>query len=239
MTGLVTDHCGRKAPEAFSRRGRLDRSGFSLPELLIVLAILVAMTAFALPAMRGPLDKGRLRSSATSVRAALGRTRSTAIRRGQDVSFHYELNGNHWRIELNGASFHQSADTENGAALVETPANSRDLITSQRSVIQEGELPQGCTFVEQSDSEFVTLDHETDVTEPGATSGDSPFSLNWARPIRFRPNGRSEDAEIFIRGSREFAVRLDLRGLTGGVSYSAPFRMPSDDALDAGGEVVD
>ena len=64
-----------------------DRSGYTLIELLIALGILVAMAGLSLPAVRRSLDKGRLRSGAREVQAALAKTRSLAIRAGERHAF--------------------------------------------------------------------------------------------------------------------------------------------------------
>ena len=62
----------------------LHRRGFSLVELLIVMAVLAGVAALTVPAMRGPLDKSRLTGSAKQLQAALakdGRWRFERARR--------------------------------------------------------------------------------------------------------------------------------------------------------------
>lgn len=85
----------------WARRGvaRKHRSGFTLPELLITMAVLAAVAAMTLPAMRGPLDKSRLRSAARDVQAALARARASAIRDGREVQFVYQSGGTTFRLE--------------------------------------------------------------------------------------------------------------------------------------------
>ncbi len=76
-----------------------ERCGYTLLELLIALGILAAIAGLTLPALRGPLDKSRLRYSAREVQSALAKTRALAIRAGEAHSFRYEIGGRNFRIE--------------------------------------------------------------------------------------------------------------------------------------------
>ncbi|MBZ5520821.1 MAG: prepilin-type N-terminal cleavage/methylation domain-containing protein [Acidobacteriia bacterium] len=67
---------------AWSSKNRRDPRGFSLLELLIVLAISMIVAAIAVPAIQSSVQIYRLRSAAASVKGAIQGTRYRAISSG-------------------------------------------------------------------------------------------------------------------------------------------------------------
>ncbi|MEQ9408393.1 MAG: prepilin-type N-terminal cleavage/methylation domain-containing protein [Fuerstiella sp.] len=210
-----------------------QRSGFTLIEMLIVLAVLAAMAAFTLPAMRGPLDKSRLRAAGQQVQAALGRARSLSIRQGVPVEFRYELQGQRWKIERTAASPEQRGmgrepGTTTRSGLSAQPDSAFGVAGANSSVVtvlREGLLPDGLVFDATDSSttaDAVAFTNSFDERLPDSSS------ISWSPPITFRPNGRSQDAAVTIRGARDFVVTVNIRGLTSAVRYSAPFRHSID-----------
>ena len=206
-----------------------DRSGYTLIELLIALGILVAMTGLSLPAVRRSLDKGRLRSGAREVQAALAKTRSLAIRAGERHAFRYEIGGRAFRIETDpfnpypsggiGEEFIGTADVSGQAEfdrLIETPLERNPV-----RVLRRGQLPAGVVFAESTQS--VVVPDGSDMEFQTAGTADVAFT-RWSRRHLFRPDGRSVSATIRIQGSRDFDIEVTLRGLTGMAAYGAPQR---------------
>lgn len=211
------------------QRWNKQRCGFTLIEMLIVLAVLAAMAAFTLPAMRGPLDKSRLRSAGQQIQAALSKARSLSIRAGIPVEFRYELHGQHWKIERTAASPIQrgmgnESATATGSGLTAKPeleSVSVNATSYASRVLREGMLTDGLLFdsaVSNTATDFAASTDSFDEPPPDS------FSASWSTPITFRPNGRSQDAELIVRGARDFVVTVTVRGLTSAVRYSAPFR---------------
>ena len=204
------------------------RGGFSLVELLIVMAVLAAVAGLVLPSMRGPLDKSRITGAAKELQASLAKSRSLAIKESSQVVFRYEISGDRYMIERasgpvnamitvledpSGTTTTPSGLTSESA---EVSAQSVD-VTGESSLIsqilREGRLPVGVTFAEPVASAFIT-------SEPSAVS-----LRRWSDPIRFEPSGRTQDATIRVAGQRDFVVDVTLRGLTAMTSYSAPMRI--------------
>lgn len=214
-----------------------ERCGYTLLELLIALGILAAIAGLTLPALRGPLDKSRLRYSAREVQSALAKTRALAIRAGEAHSFRYEIGGRNFRIETTAV-----ADVPSTAgSLLETafvpddvtygPGAARPLEPVLRTV-RTGQLPDGVVFAVPAPRDTVTeagsantlaIEQPADAVMAETGLSDA-FVSRWSEPVRFSPNGRAADATIRIQGSRDFHIAVSLRGLTGIASYSMPQR---------------
>jgi len=253
MTRLVSS-------DSLSRRKRI--LGYTLLELLIVLAILAALAAMTLPAIRGPLDKSRLRGASRQVQSALAKARFFSIRKGVQVEFRYQVNGSRWLIqtvpslaaslqearsqsEINatpsGLSSEESLPAENLAeGELELSDSGFDSLSNSSQILRKGTLPETIRFADSSQDEAGSLPESRDssLRSPFQTQVDDTLQqtdgleLNeagerivWADPIRFLPNGRTEEAMLKLSGPRNFFVDLKIRGLTGAVSYSAPYRV--------------
>ncbi len=228
-------------------------SGYTLLEMLIVLAILAALAAMTLPAMRGPLDKSRLRGAARQVQTALSKARFLAIRQGKVVEFRYQLNGNSWVIQttpsLSAGSQNELSErdvnTTPSGLRVDSPVDDSELFENsleetgiesnqqQAVLLRQGELPATISFVEfleedesESGEDFILFQAEETVTDSNEIElNQEGEQVVWSEPLLFLPNGRTEDATIRISGPRDFFVDVTIRGLTGAISYTAPFRI--------------
>ena len=67
----------------FCRSGRLP--GFTLIEMLVAIALMGILLAFALPSFNSLIDKHRVEAMASSLMASVSHARSEAARRGQTV----------------------------------------------------------------------------------------------------------------------------------------------------------
>ncbi len=71
-------------PAQFKARAKDAQDGFTLIEVLAVLAILAAATFLAMPVTRGAVSVQALRSAASDVAAAARMTRAAALRSGSE-----------------------------------------------------------------------------------------------------------------------------------------------------------
>lgn len=75
------------------------RGGFSLFELLLVLAIMGMLAALVLPALPGALESARFRGSAGEVRAALTLARTLAVSEARNRSVTFDLDRGEYGID--------------------------------------------------------------------------------------------------------------------------------------------
>ena len=109
----------RNVPAARSWRAR---RALSLLEMMLVLAVLVAVAALVLPSLQGPLDDQRLLKSADLIRAQWTKARVTAMKNGRLYVFRYVTASNEysvepWSGEIDSVEASLTEGTENTAAL--------------------------------------------------------------------------------------------------------------------------
>jgi prepilin-type N-terminal cleavage/methylation domain-containing protein len=164
------------------------RRGFTLFELLLVLAVLVILAGLAWPAFKTPFENQRLLKAGDLLRAAFGRARIQAMDRGVVQMFRYEpATGRYQAMDWSG--FDSTGGTADPGMIAEAAEA----------------LPEGIHFVAAT----VSAD-----TRSQAAGGD-PTALASAPPIWFYPDGTASDAEVVLANDAGRAVTVQLRGLTG------------------------
>jgi len=216
---------------------RSDLHGFTLLEMLIVLAILSAMATMAWPALRKELDKRQLRSAAKQVQRELASARNRAVKTGQVLEFRYQLNRGQFRIDaitlprMEGvADLTDATEGDRGPGRFDDP--------SDGSAQLEGRLPEGTFFlsVDPDRSDVGPLDEPVDRAVRGKAPGQEPAfapsvddfpagptqdplrardDRTWSPPILFFPNGQTSPARIRVGNQRGVTVAITLRALTG------------------------
>lgn len=118
---MVSARSGRAAQRAAQRAG-----GFTMPELLAVVAIMAILAAVATPSITDLVNSQRLRSSSAELHSALLRARSEAVKRNMDVTLSPVTAGS-WQSGWSIANPNSGGNLEEHAALrdmtVTGPAN--------------------------------------------------------------------------------------------------------------------
>lgn len=222
--------------------------GYSLAELLIVMAILAGLAGMILPSVRGPLDKARIRRAGAVTQESLAKARSLAIRNGRAVEFQWEPGGRRFQIvevvaataaavtvisDAAGASADITAETP--LVELETAADAELLPGDQQisGLLRAGLLPDGTQFAGTGDSEATVA-----AEEPAAVDTAVDAAVAW-RSVRFSPSGRASASEVIqIGGSRDFVVDVSVRSLTAMAVVSDPYRPLQTPVIDAGADAA-
>ena len=215
------------------------RNGYTLVEILIVVAIVSAVAALAIPALRGPLEKTRLRSAARTVQTAIGKARNAAIRTGRTHTIEYEPGTGRFRLDRSPEP--SMPEFETGGVASAIPDSVDELLeptSTAESTALQFELPEGVYFARtlpQPNTSFGNgLETEADFLQPDSASttetdllADGIETRKWSAPVALYPNGRSDDVVIRIATEASF-VDVTVRGLTGVASFSQPRRWPAN-----------
>ena len=165
--------------------------GYTLLEMLLVLAIMVLLGAIVLPAISQPLGKSELRDAAKQVRTQLARARLEAIESGHVYQFRFQPGRRTFEVAVK-SSF--GVDDES------------DPQRSDNDQPLRGELPSGVCFHDQQAAKR---------PEDSGVDFEGTGSANWSEPILFYPNGRTTSARIWLASGRDYYLDVMLRGVTG------------------------
>ena len=196
-----------------------SRSGITLLEVLLVMALLVAIASMAAPALQGTLDGHRLRNAADTVRVAWTKARVEAMETGRTYLFRYQPSGNLYVVEplYTQDDYLESAEvTRNGVAVnASSPLASTSADQPTVPVGETDTLAEGIVFTGSE----ATVDLRAALLTGEETTGGS-LDNQWSAPIFFYPDGTTSTARLALANQRECYVLLTMRGLTGIVAVS-------------------
>ena len=175
----------------------MSRAGFTLLEVLLVVAIVAMLFALAFTGWDMELDQAAMTAAADDMRAALARTRLEAIQSGRACRLVCSANGRY------------------SAGPMATPAARGELEPDQsaesRPWTLTGQLPTGVRI------QKVQLTGESAPAQPdegGEPLGPDVDSPGFP-PIVFQPDGTASSALIRLTGAGGRSVEIKLRGLIG------------------------
>lgn len=174
----------------------VHRSGFTLMEIILALAILVMVTAAAAPYMIRMFDGSRLENSAEIVQAEMNRARVRAVRTGQEWAFYF-YPGTPYYTVVPYSPF--------------TPMPNMNVVDSQtQTQYGNGVLPSGVTFATgQAEIDERAMDTVEVVGQGNGSNGGTM--------VLFYPDGTAQNAVVYLRHERGWIAKLQVRGLTGSV----------------------
>ncbi|MBS0260607.1 MAG: prepilin-type N-terminal cleavage/methylation domain-containing protein [Planctomycetes bacterium] len=188
---------------AGSRRGAADRRpGFTLFEIVIVLAVIVVAIGITYPAISAIQSEYQMRQSGMLVQAKLAAARVHAIETGYDYQFCFEPGGHRFLVvpyDLGALTAEQSSGGK-----VSYKAGGK-LVTDKAHFV----APTAAGGHQVAPELMNGLRNAADYT-----------GVSWALPIIFHPDGSASAAEIQIEDNKSRRLTVSVRPLTGAVTVS-------------------
>jgi len=161
---------------------RRRSGGYTLLEMTIVLAIIVAVAALAMPALRGPLGKAELRDAARQIRVAMARARLDAIESGTIRQFRFQPGTGIYEIgpklDANGQEPLEMADQSIGGQISFGDSNVGQFATTSF----ETTAPDVDSSIDGVSGD---TPYGTDAYENGSTGPDAPVVDNLPAGVSF------------------------------------------------------
>lgn len=177
-----------------------SRAGLTLLEMLLVLGILMMVVGFSLPAIQDAYHIREIENAGEFVRQKLSEGRARAIDTGLVYQFRYEPGKSRFVMVPDPADIAESADGSKYYRF------SGEIITTMEFRKELDEAGPG----EQLDPEWFE-----GLPDAGELAGAS-----WSEPVEFSFEGTAKDSFVYILDEKKRSVRVDIRGLTGGVNVS-------------------
>ena len=200
------------------------RSALTLFELLLVLAILVAMAGIVIPTFDSMISSRRLGQSVEKLRNEIMSGRVTAMRTGQAQVIRMTLQGKDYSITpwLGGS---EAQDASAGATvmqsgqIVQTQATTGGGAKSTSELANSTlQLSEGVSFsivetlVDSRNALAIQQAGGTVPTSGGSSQGDG---AGLSSPLLLYPDGTCTTAQIVLIDDRGRRMAIQLRGVTG------------------------
>lgn len=141
------------------RMARVAGRGFSLVELMVVIAIVAILAAIAAPSFQSMLQNNRASSAASALRVALSLSRSEAVKRGSDARVTVAANSTAGQWSNGWTVFADSTGTANNgvAPTADSASITRIEVTSARSDVSYGQTGNMNYFSYNGQGRVVTV----------------------------------------------------------------------------------
>lgn len=196
-----------------------SQAGFTLLELLLVLTLIVAVSAIAVPRLGEVLERQRLNGSANELRLKWDRARLEAMRTGQAQVFQCQLETGDFTIkplvlQSDSANVGAGANVMLGSGqIAETQANGFLGAADVAADSETQKLEDDITFLACSvagDMRAYSIAQESQSSGLGEVNTQTVV-----QQVIFYPDGSTSTAEVQLKNQRGDVRAIQMRGLTG------------------------
>jgi len=174
------------------------RRGWTLFELMVVMALIVIVGAVAAPSLSGSYANYRLKSAADGISTAFAKARSSAMKQGCAYRVSILPNTGNYRICPDNPNTTTTTNTQPG----EPP-------------VIDDHLPPGVQI-------SLANTHASDRTDPNATLGSTVGTSDagqYVVAVVFQPDGTARtDVQLVLSMQGASPLAVNLRGMTGSVT---------------------
>jgi Tfp pilus assembly protein FimT len=165
-----------------------DRGGFTLFEVLLVMAIIIIMMSVAIPTIQSWYGDSRVKGAADDIRGAWAEARAHAIDEGVNYRFAVNYDTGRFKVGPDDSDHWENSDDSQDA----------DSTTGTGPLTLRKTIAKGIKFTRPPD--FNT----------------APDANGWTTLINFLPDGTcKEDSTTVINADGFPTITLRMRGLTG------------------------
>lgn len=183
------------------------RPGFTLLEMLLVLAVMIALISIVWPSIMRLYADHQLKQSVEEVRLRMASIRIKALDAGIIYQFRFEPDGTHFLV----------APYEADDYGVDESQSDRGMDSSTFHFA--GEMPEGLQFRAGTENLFGTERLPEDMLRQFPNSHDLS-EVTWSPPLLFYSDGTASDAALEVVDAKHQMIRISVRGLTGAVKVS-------------------
>src|SRR5262249_6934381 len=181
------------------------RSGYTLFEMVLILAVLVVLAAIVYPSLDGMFGDYRITAAADQVRAAWAEAQAHAMDEGRPYRFAVIPGKGNYRIAPDSGEFWAGGNS---------PSDN----SGTPPFVLESALPKGVRFAAGEGPDSRAIDLGGDSAAPAGSLDPSAYSTMTV----FLPDGSaSDDVRVAFSAKGGKPVVLKLRGLTGVVTMSS------------------
>lgn len=194
-------HLNRNKSYYLQRRDSANESGFSLMEIMVVLAIIAVLSSISAPMLKGFAATRRLKTSARSIVDTLGFARDIAITENNTHLVVFDIDGSRYWLASS-----ETFDLQNPASSVGRTANSAPTNGQQAMVSRTG----GIMGIPRPLNKGVSI-----ASIVSTINGVNQQIISGVDYVYFSPTATSVDTTVYLRNMDDDYVSITVEAATG------------------------